>query len=134
MLTHLLVSSPQGPCFVHRSYDPSKLLDPQVVSGLVAAQESSGARLMNIASILREEMNNPIDVKIQVKKHYNYISTAITTGKTDTTQLTNALEQISQLTYEAFGNPQRVIALDIDKIKTVERKIDIILTKAGLMG
>lgn len=132
MLQHVMVLSPQGPCFVHRSFTNNSKIDPQVLSGLVAAHES-GNRFVNIAKILKAELESDEEIKVEIKKHYNYISAAIASGAIDQEKLSKTLEKINQVAYEALGNPQKVYSLDTEKIKTVEKKIDILLLKEGVL-
>ncbi len=131
MLQHLMILSPMGPCFIHRSYSHAKV-DPQVISGLVAAHESS-MKFMGIANILKAELGSEENLDVEIRKHYNYIAAAISSGKTDREKLKTALDKVNQLTYEAFGNPQKLYSIDTDKIQQIERKIDILLTKEGVL-
>ena len=127
-----MVLSPLGPCFVHRSFGKKDDVDPQILSGLVAAHES-GNRLVNIARILKSELDTDEDIKVEIKKHYNYISAAIASGDVDQRKLSHALEKINQVTYEAFGNPKKLFSIDTDKIRQVEKKIDILLLNEGVI-
>ncbi|MHA2090474.1 MAG: hypothetical protein ACW98K_06405 [Candidatus Kariarchaeaceae archaeon] len=135
MLKQLLVVSPSGPCFIHRTYSKLQIdVDPQLISAMVALGSSGTVQLSEITKILKNETIKDPHSNIEIIKTHNYISCAISSDFSDRQRIRDLLPKVNQMTYEYLGNPKDITSVDGNKIDTMENRIDILLIKEGFLG
>ncbi len=134
MLKQILVISPSGPCFVHRTYKKSDDdTDPQLLSAMIALGSSGCVKLSQITQILRRDTIQDPNSNIEIIQTHNYITCAISSDYTNKIKLRKLLPKINQMTYEVLGNPANVLSIDGNKIDTMEHRIDLLMIKEGLL-
>ncbi|MHA2249155.1 MAG: hypothetical protein ACXAD7_02280 [Candidatus Kariarchaeaceae archaeon] len=135
MLTRLLVVSPNGPCFVNRTYKKSQNdVDSQLISGMVALGSAGNVKLTEITRILKNEAMNDPNSNIEIIRTHNYITCAISSDYSNRQRIRDILPKVNQMTYEVLGNPKDVSSIDGKKIDTMENRIDILMIKEGLLN
>ena len=135
MLKQILVISPSGPCFVHRTYKKSKDdPDPQLLSAMIALGSSGSVKLSQITEILRKDTIKDPNSNIEIIKTHNYITCAISTDYSDKLKLRKLLPKINQMTYEILGNPANISSIEGSKIDTMEHRIDLLMIKEGILS
>lgn len=132
LLDQILVLSPSGICYVHRSYNDTEYnLDPHLISAMAAVESSGGARLSDITKILRAESNNNEEFNIDIVRTHNYISCAISSNIPMRNKLREILPQVNQMAYETLGSPNNRSSIELTKINQIESKIDFLVVKNG---
>jgi len=124
--------SPHGPCFASRRYIDEGGIDPQLVSAMVVANQANGDD--GVLDEVVKEIYSDNDLKFYVHKSYNYISAAVTDVNFQKTKTRAALRKLNRLAYESLGNSNKLTSVPMDQISKIERSIDIIVTKEGLLG
>lgn len=131
-LKHLMVLSPNGPCFANRAYDEgSGNVDPQLIGAAVASVVSQGQNVdfTTLRKLLQAEMGAS-NVDIKIDKSYNFVTAAITSDEKGW-PVTNMLRKVSQLCYETLGNSNALHTIDNHTVERMEKNIDILLTNEG---
>lgn len=135
MLNQILVLSSQGPCFVSRNYNREvDQIDPQLISAMVSLNSVGEVKLSTITQILEQENDNLQNYALEVNNTYNYITCAITSSPEEAMNIKKILPKINQMIYEVIGNPYQLLSIESKIIKKMEDRIDIILTKEGIIG
>ena len=135
MLKQILVISPSGPCFVHRTYEKSENdPDPQLLSAMIALGSSGSVKLSQITEILRNDTIKDPNSNIEIIKTHNYITCAISSDYSNKIKLRKLLPKINQMTYEVLGNPANVSSIEGSKIDTMEHRIDLLMIKEGILN